>query len=166
MEKDQSLILHKRSFQEEDLENLPAFVIAAGEDTEENHKIAALCRERRIPVNVVDDPEYCDFIFPSLIARGNLSIGISTGGASPSVGKLLRQRIEEQIPDQMEEILDYLQEIRPQIAQAFSDKKERFIVYSQVAEFCMTKGRPLTEEELAQLVYENFSGGRFGCPAE
>ena len=50
-------------FKESDLEPVPAFVIAAGDDREENHRISALCRERRIPVNVVDDQEYCDFIF-------------------------------------------------------------------------------------------------------
>ena len=60
---------------------------------EENHTIAEWCRKRKILVNVVDDQEYCDFIFPSLIAHGNLSIGICTNGASPATGVLLKRKL-------------------------------------------------------------------------
>ena len=83
IEENPELELSYRNFEESDLDSMPAFVIVAGEDAEENHKIAALCRARRILVNVVDDQEYCDFIFPSLIAHGSLSVGICTNGASP-----------------------------------------------------------------------------------
>ena len=86
-----------RSFRESDLEDRPAFVVAAAEDREENRRIAGLCRERRVLVNVVDDPDYCDFIFPSLIQYGDLSIRICTGGASPSTGVLLKKKIQAQI---------------------------------------------------------------------
>lgn len=151
--------LVRRGFQEADLgdrpENIPAFVIVAGEDAEENHRIAHLCRERNIPVNVVDDQEYCDFIFPSLIARGNLSIGICTNGASPSTGVLLKRRVEAQIPEHMEEILDFLQEVRPRIMEAIPDKKKRFAFYYQLSEICMEEDRPMTEEE-----FEKFLGGK------
>ena len=60
------------------------FVIAASDDPEVNHEAALLCRERGILVNVVDDKEECSFLFPALVKRGELSVGISTGGASPS----------------------------------------------------------------------------------
>lgn len=143
-----------RAFQESDLDTLPAFVIAAGEDPEENHRIAALCRQRRIPVNVVDDQEYCDFIFPSLIARGNLSVGICTNGASPSTGVLLKRKIEAQIPDHMEEVLDFLQEKRPVIAERITDKKKRFAFYYALSEACMEKDRPLSEAEFEGLLEE------------
>lgn len=141
-----------RSFEERDLDSLPAFVIIAGDDPEENHRISALCRERRIPVNVVDDQAYCDFIFPSLIARGNLSVGICTNGASPSTGVLLKRKMEAQIPDHMEEILDYLQEKRPEISSRFLDKKKRFAFYYALSEWCMELDRPLTEAEFEELV--------------
>jgi len=111
-----------------------------------------MCRERGILVNTVDDPEYCDFVFPSLITRGNLSVGICTGGASPSMGMLLKQKVEEQIPEHMEEILDWLQEVRPVIAEAVPDKKQRFVVFHRLSEMCMRLGRPLTEKELADLL--------------
>ena len=134
-------------FKEEDLDTLPAFVIAAGEDTEENHRIARLCRNRRIPVNVVDDQEYCDFVFPSLITHGNLTVGICTNGASPASGVLLKRKFEEQIPDNMEEILDFLQKVRPEISKTLTDKKQRFKFYYKLSEMCMEQNRALTEEE-------------------
>lgn len=124
---------------------------AAEKVQEENRRIAGWCRERGIPVNVVDDQEYCDFIFPSLITRGSLSVGICTNGASPSVGVLLKRKIEEQIPEHMEEILDFLQEKRPAIKEAIEDKKKRFAFYYKLAEWCMEQDRTLTEEEFADL---------------
>ena len=140
-------IIPEGKFKESDLEPVPAFVIAAGDDREENHRFSALCRERRIPVNVVDDQEYCDFIFPSLISHGNLSVGICTNGASPAAGVLLKRKIEEQIPENMEEILNFLQEVRPVIAKTLTDKKQRFTFYYELAEICMAENRVLKEEE-------------------
>lgn len=140
-------IIPEGKFKESDLEPVPAFVIAAGDDREENHRISVLCRERRIPVNVVDDQEYCDFIFPSLISHGNLSVGICTNGASPAAGVLLKRKIEEQIPENMEEILNFLQEVRPVIAKTLTDKKQRFTFYYELAEICMAENRVLKEEE-------------------
>lgn len=140
-------IIPEGKFSEKDLESLPAFVIVAGDDVEENHRIANLCKEKRILVNVVDDQEYCDFVFPSLISHGNLSVGICTNGASPATGVLLKRRIEEQIPDNLEEILDFLQKMRPFIAKTLTDKKQRFKFYYELSEMCMSENRPLTEEE-------------------
>lgn len=152
IEENKELALSYRNFEESDLDSMPAFVIVAGEDAEENHKIAALCRERRILVNVVDDQEYCDFIFPSLIGYGSLSIGICTNGASPSTGVLLKRKIQQQIPDNIEDILEFLQEKRPQIMEAISNKKQRFAFYYTLSEICMAQNRPLTEDEFMNLL--------------
>ena len=140
-------VIPEGQFSEKDLESLPAFVIAAGEDVEENHRIAEICRERRILVNVVDDQEYCDFVFPSLIQHGNLTVGICTNGASPATGVLLKRKFEEQIPDNMEEILDFLQKVRPEITKTLTDKKQRFKFYYKLSQICMEANRALTEEE-------------------
>lgn len=130
----------------------PICVIAAGEDRELNRKIASWCRANQILVNTVDDPEYCDFVFPSLIARGNLSVGICTGGASPSAGMILKRRMEEQIPEHMEEILDWLQAVRPVIAETLTDKKQRFSFFHQLAEQCMNMDRPLNDIEFSYML--------------
>jgi siroheme synthase-like protein len=150
----ENITLVNRKLEEADLDELPAFVIVAGEDDEENHRIAKWCNDRRIMVNVVDDQPYCDFIFPSLISHGNLSVGISTNGASPATGVLLKRKMEAQIPENIEEILDFLQEKRPAINQAFTNKKQRFQFYYQISELCMSLNRPLSEAEFKELLIQ------------
>src|SRR5437868_13245801 len=66
-------------------------VIAATDSTEVNRAVSAACRKRRIPVNVVDVPELCSFIVPSIVRRGPVVVAISTGGQSPSLAKALRR---------------------------------------------------------------------------
>jgi len=65
-------------------------VIAATDDPGVNRAVAAACRKRSIPVNVVDVPELCSFIVPSILRRGPVVIAVSTGGQSPSLAKALR----------------------------------------------------------------------------
>lgn len=149
-----ALELIYRRFRESDLDARPDFVIAAGEDIGENRRISALCREQKILVNVVDDREYCDFIFPSLIARGSLSIGICTGGASPATGVTLKKKIEKQIPDNIGEILDFLENKRPVIMAGIPDRKQRHAFYYCLSKSCMEKNRALTEEEFKKLLAE------------
>lgn len=142
------IILIHREFLDSDLKLQPYFVIVAGKVQEENRRIATLCQERNILVNVVDDQPACEFIFPSLIQRGNLTIGISTNGASPAVGVRLKKQVEVLLPDRTEEILDWLQSKRPYIMDKIPDKKQRFAFFHQLAEICMEENQVLTEEEL------------------
>lgn len=102
----------RRPFAERDLDPAPALVIAATGDRALNHRAAALCKERRIPVNVVDDPAACGFLFPALVRRGPLTVGICTGGASPTAAVWLKHRIEELLPPQFESALTRLGALR------------------------------------------------------
>lgn len=100
--------LHRRPFAESDLDGELTFVIAATGDRELNHGIARLCRRRRLLVNVVDDLQACGFLFPALVQRGRLSVGISTGGASPSAAIWLKEAIEGLLPEDFAGVLDRL----------------------------------------------------------
>jgi uroporphyrin-III C-methyltransferase/precorrin-2 dehydrogenase/sirohydrochlorin ferrochelatase len=73
-------------------------VIAATDSPEVNRAVSVACRKRGIPVNVVDVPELCSFIVPSIIRRGPVVVAISTGGQSPSLAKSLRRRLEVILP--------------------------------------------------------------------
>ena len=57
-----------------------SLAVAATDDRQLNHAVAQLCRERSIPVNVADSREDSTFLFPAVVRRGRLSVGISTGG--------------------------------------------------------------------------------------
>lgn len=145
------LTLLERPFQPEDMKNNLAFVIAATDDSEENHAIAATCRERKIPVNVVDDPKACTFLFPALVHRGKLTVGISTGGASPTAAVRLKEEIGDLLPEGYGEILDFLEEKRPEVKKLVPEKKHAGTM-KRLCEECLKQGGPLTEEDYLQIL--------------
>lgn len=112
-------------YREELLSDDYSFVIAATNDRELNSRIAAASKERNIPVNVVDDPELSTFIFPSIIKRGDLVIGISSSGKAPAVTQYYKERFSQQLPDNIEEILESVGEYREQIKNDVRDHKKR-----------------------------------------
>lgn len=146
------IILIHRDFLDTDLQIQPYFVIVAGDIQEENRRISALCQEKKILVNVVDDQPACEFVFPSLINKGNLTVGICTNGASPAVGVRLKKQIEELLPDRTEEILDWLQSKRPYIMEKIPNGKQRFAFFHKLAEVCMEENRIFTEEEFLEWI--------------
>ncbi|MFW5453875.1 siroheme synthase CysG [Thioalkalivibrio sulfidiphilus] len=86
-----------RGFEDADV-HARVLVIAATGDEDLNRHVSELCTERCIPVNVVDQPELCGFITPSMIDRSPIQVAVSTGGSSPVLARLLRSRIESFIP--------------------------------------------------------------------
>jgi len=89
--------LHRKAYEPGDLAG--AFVvIAATNDPQLIQAIWAETQERGQLVNIVDVPEYCSFIVPSVLRRGQLTVAVSTEGASPSLAKRIRQSLEEFFP--------------------------------------------------------------------
>ena len=148
---DPAFICEERSFVPEDIEGC-AFVIAATDDRELNHRISALCQEKGILVNVVDDKDYCGFLFPSLVKEGKLTAGISTAGASPQIAAELRSRMARELPNQMEEILDYLESIREPAKKMIADDRIRARFLKETAQFCLDENRVPDEEETMQRI--------------
>ena len=118
--------LCRRAFRPRDVEG-QALVVAATGDGALNREIAALCRARRIPVNAVDDKDNCTFLFPALVRRGPLSIGISTGGASPTAAVYVKEKIEAALPggDGWNGILEYLAARRAPVRASLAARMER-----------------------------------------
>ncbi len=73
-------------------------VIAATDNQEVNQRIAEEARAHNVLVNVVDQPNLCTFVMPSIIDRSPIQVAVSTGGASPVLARLLRARLETFIP--------------------------------------------------------------------
>lgn len=128
------------------------FVISATGDKQVDNEVFERCRADKIPVNVVDVKDKCDFIFPSVIRRKNLVIGVSSSGASPQVAIKLRKEIENLIPENIEDILDYLEEIRPLVKSRISDPKVRHRILKHAADICLGESRTLSAEELEELL--------------
>ena len=101
------------------------YIIAATDSEETNREIFALCQKHRKPVNTVDDPEKCTFIFPSLIKRGELVIGISTTGKSPALSKHLRQQMEAELDGDIEKVLDKMSLLRVRLKALIPEQRKR-----------------------------------------
>jgi precorrin-2 dehydrogenase/sirohydrochlorin ferrochelatase len=81
-------------------------VIAASGVTAVDTAAAAEARRRGALVNVVDRPAHCDFIFPSVLRRGDLQIAVSTGGRSPALAREIRKRLEPQFGPEYASLVD------------------------------------------------------------
>lgn len=95
-----SVQLYVRPFEAADL-NDRVLVFVATEDAALNREIVSLCHERHILVNVADIPELCDFYFPALVRRGDVVVGVSTGGGSPALAGRLRGALDEVLPQEL-----------------------------------------------------------------
>lgn len=131
------------------------FVIAATDNRDKNSEIAALCHERRILVNAVDDQKMCSFIFPALVKDGNLSVGISTSGASPTAAAYIKNRISSILPEDFGEILSSLNSARGRVKAEIGDERSRAVCFARLFELCMEKERPLNEDELRKTIKES-----------
>ena len=120
--------VQKKCFEVEDLNGVDV-CIAATSDLDLNTKIAGLCQQRHIPVNVVDVPELCSFVFPSIVKDRDLTIAISTNGKCPVVAKYLRQEMEEMLPSNMGEILNILGDMRQEMKERYPLQKDRSAAY-------------------------------------
>ncbi len=99
--------LKRRPFKVEDLKNKYLVVVAA-DDVNLQRRIFNLCQRKGILCNSVDSPEYCNFIFPALVRKGELVIGITTSGKAPALAALLRKHLERNLPDGLAEIVGTL----------------------------------------------------------
>lgn len=99
-------------------------VIAATDDKEVNKKVYHDAKKRYLLVNVADTPDYCDFYLGGIVTKGNIKIGISTNGKSPTTAKRLRQLFEEIIPDDINEMVENINKYRDTLKGDFEQKVE------------------------------------------
>jgi len=80
-------------------------VVASTDDREVNQQVGSLAHEAKIPVTVADAQQESSFHFPSLVVRGEMSVGINTNGQNPSASKQIREIIEMVLPEDLGERL-------------------------------------------------------------
>lgn len=113
--------LKERVFLPLDVDNRDVVIIAI-DDKKESKRIRDIVKEKKKLVNVADKPELCDFYMGSIVQKGNLKIGISTNGKSPTIAKRLKDLFNELLPEEIDELLDNMQEIRNRLKGDFNDK--------------------------------------------
>ncbi len=110
-----------------------AFLVIGATDRDEiNEEIYLDSKERNILVNIVDDPERCQFIVPSQVRRGDLLISISTGGKSPALARRLRENLEGKYGHEYKILLDIMGRLRGKIIARGSSSEANKIVFESV----------------------------------
>ncbi len=108
-------------------------VFAATSDSELNSRIAGDAREKRLWCNTVSNPREGSFIVPSVIHRGSLSIAISTGGASPAIARLIRERLEGQFGFEWARMLRFMELFREKIQTKGLESSENQNIFRAVS---------------------------------
>lgn len=102
---------HRREYEPGDLSG--AFLAFAATDSREvNAAVAREAKERGVPVNVADAPSDGDFTLPSTLRRGRMQISVSTGGASPTLARDVRKRLEGRFPPEWAGLVEEVGKVR------------------------------------------------------
>lgn len=126
---EKGLYFEKRGYEKGDIKDF-AVVIVAVDDISLQARIFAESKNYNCLCNSVDSVDYCDFIFPSYIKKDDLTIAVSTSGASPAVAKHLRKYLQELIPSSIGEFLQEMKDLRKSLPKG----KERMKMLDKKAE--------------------------------
>lgn len=142
------LRLCRREFSPGDLDGC-RFAVAATDARDVNREISRLCMERGIPVNSVDDRDGCSFLFPALVQRGSLTVGVCTGGASPTAAAFLKDEIAAMLPPCTEELLAWLGSMRGRLELPAAHRQA---AYRALFRAGLANGGPLGDAETAAVI--------------
>jgi precorrin-2 dehydrogenase / sirohydrochlorin ferrochelatase len=133
-----------------------AFLVIGATDRDDvNAKISRDGREKGILVNIVDDPDKCDFVLPSLLKQGDLLIAISTGGKSPALAKKLREEMEQHFGTEYQTLLEVMGQLREKLVVKghSSDENRRLfeaVVHSDILQHIKDK----SWEKAKKIIYD------------
>ncbi len=119
-----SIVWKRKVFSDSDLEG-NFLVVGATDDRELNRRIFSLADSAGVLVNVVDEPELCNFIVPAVLRRGDFQIAVSSGGASPVLARAVRDDLERQYSDIYGEIVARMSALRLWLKEQLPDEKKR-----------------------------------------
>jgi uroporphyrin-III C-methyltransferase/precorrin-2 dehydrogenase/sirohydrochlorin ferrochelatase len=116
-----------------DLSDVAAVFVATGE-SERDAAAQQVAKSARVPVNVADRPALCDFIMPAIVDRGDVVVAVSSGGASPTLATLLRQRIEAMLPERVDALARLASTFRSQVNALIGVPKRRRAFWQRLLE--------------------------------
>lgn len=132
------LLKHKIAFLEEEFrEELLSdsnIIVSATDDHVLNNQVAFKARALGKLVNVVDDVDNSDFIFPALVKRGNITIAASSSGVSPVLSRLLKQRIAKILPESFSNLDEFIKSKRAEVKARLTDLQARRLFWQEVIE--------------------------------
>lgn len=145
------MVIHRRAFAEEDLEQAH-FVVAASSDEELNRNISIICKARKLPVNVVDVKKECSFIVPAILHNDSFTVAVSSGGKSPAAASHLKRCVREAIPENYEFLVEDMGNCRDYVKEKIADQKIRGVIFQQLLELGLANGCCLTRDMVETVV--------------
>jgi len=142
----------QKAFTETDLDGAD-LVIAATNDSELNKYIRQSAHDRKLLINVADKPELCDFYLGSIVKKGDLKIGISTNGKSPTVAKRLKEVLNDALPAELDTTLQQMSEIRNNLSGDFTYKVQEL---NRVTAVLVGSQKPPSNKSLQFVVWATF----------
>lgn len=110
-------------------------VISATGERRINSLVSQYCKESDILVNVVDSPGECNFILPSVVRKGDLTISISTDGIAPALAKKIRGMLEKKFGVEYAKLLKIMKKIRPRALKKIKNTKLRRIFFEKAVNY-------------------------------
>ncbi len=130
---DDGRITHlKEEYDPRHLEGI-SLAIGATDSGEVNRKLYDDASEKGLPVNIVDVPELCSFIVPSIVEQGDLLIAISTSGKSPAMSKRIRKELQKTFGAEYAKMLRLMGEMREILTGLEPDYKKRMAIFTKIA---------------------------------
>ncbi|MBI4188037.1 MAG: bifunctional precorrin-2 dehydrogenase/sirohydrochlorin ferrochelatase [Chloroflexi bacterium] len=114
LEENEQIKVLRRNYQAGDLKEV-FLAVAATDDGDINRQVMKEAHRNKVLVNVVDDPENCDFIAPSYLRRGDITIAVSTDGKSPALARKIRVKLEEDFGDEYASLVNLINEVRSEV---------------------------------------------------
>jgi precorrin-2 dehydrogenase len=148
-----------REYKKGDLKGA-SLVIAATHSEETNRAVSKDALSKRIFCNVVDSPELCTFIVPSVVERGPIKIAISTGGVSPALSRRLRMILGKNLGEEYVILAAILGRIRPLVRSSTGGSEDHrrlfeVLIDSELLDAIRANNRGLAEDILFQALGEH-----------
>lgn len=141
-----NIVIQEKPFTEADLRGA-VLVVAATDNLDINERVSKAANAANIPVNVVDQPELCSFIMPSVVDRSPVVIAISSSGNSPVLTRKVKELNEVMIPSRIDRLAKLLGSYREKV-------KERIANFSDRIHFWET----VLDSNVPELVYNGNDG--------
>lgn len=143
--------LHRRNFIDSDIADVFT-VIAATNDNALNAHIFKLCQEKNILINTVDDKEKCGFIFPALVKKENITVGISTEGKSPIYARFLREKIESSLDENCDRAIAVLFSVRDLIKREIAAEEKRKLAFERILKLCIEDINEVSDDKIFEII--------------
>ncbi|CAC9537206.1 Precorrin-2 oxidase (EC 1.3.1.76) @ Sirohydrochlorin ferrochelatase activity of CysG (EC 4.99.1.4) / Uroporphyrinogen-III methyltransferase (EC 2.1.1.107) [uncultured Gammaproteobacteria bacterium] len=122
--KNNTITVIEKAFEPSDIKS-QVLIVSATNDRALNAQVSDLAKNANIPVNVVDSPDLCTFIMPSIVDRSPIVIAISSAGKAPVLARLIRAKLESTIPNAYGKLAELAGSFRAQVKAKFNNIEDR-----------------------------------------